>query len=406
MPDVLSPRDAREAESAIADAVARNRRLELIGTGSKRGVGRPVAADTVLDLSGLRGVALYEPEELVLTAGPGTPMAEIEALLAQRGQELAFEPPDLGPLYGGAAGAGTLGGVVAGNLSGPRRIRAGAARDHFLGARAVSGRGEAFKTGGRVVKNVTGYDLCKLLAGSWGTLAALTEVTLKVMPRAESHCTLLLLGFDPAAAVRAMTAAAGSPHDVSGLAFLPAAAAARSNVAVVRGAGLSATAIRVEGPAASVAYRLRALQDALGNGAVAGTIADDDSRRLWREIRDVAVLAGDATRIVWRLSVPPADGSRVAAALAPLGDADWFMDWGGGLIWLSLPPADDAHAPMVRGALGAAAGGHATLLRAPAETRSRVDVFPPQPPALAALSRRVKDSLDPRGILNPGRMWR
>lgn len=405
MPTVLSPRDAREAQAAIAEAVATSRPLELVGAGSKRGFGRPVVADAVLDLSALRGVTLYEPEELVLTAGPGTPMIEIEALLAQSGQELAFEPPDLGPLYGGAAGAGTLGGVIACNLSGPRRIRAGAARDHFLGAKAVSGRGEAFKTGGRVVKNVTGYDLSKLLAGSFGTLAALTEVTLKVMPRAESQRTLLLFGFDPAAAAQAMTGAAGSPHDVSGLAFLPATVAARSGVPLVQGAGLSAMAIRVEGPAASVAYRVQALQDSLGNGAVAGTITEEDSRRLWREIRDVAALAGDPARILWRLGVPPTDGPKVVAALAPRVDAEWFLDWGGGLVWLALPPADDAHAGAVRGALAAASGGHATLVRASIEVRARVDVFSPQPPALAALSRRVKDSLDPRGILNPGRMW-
>ena len=168
------------------------------GHGSKRAIGRPAQTDLTLDLSALSGITLYEPEELVLSAKAATPLAEIEALVAAKGQQLAFEPMDYATLLGGVAGRGTIGGALAANLSGPRRIKAGAARDHFLGFSAVSGRGETFKSGGRVVKNVTGYDLCKLIAGSWGTLAAMTEVTIKVLPAAETEETLLIRGLEPA----------------------------------------------------------------------------------------------------------------------------------------------------------------------------------------------------------------
>src|SRR6187399_407204 len=251
MTDPLKPRDAKDVEAAVGWALAEAKTLEIVGRGSKRGIGRAAQWDLSLDLSELSGVTLYEPEELVLSAKAGTPLAEIEKLLAEHNQELAFEPIDYGPLLGGPAGHGTAGGTVAANLSGPRRIKAGAARDHFLGFTAVSGRGETFKSGGRVVKNVTGYDLCKVLAGSYGTLAAMTDVTVKVLPRAETEQTLLVLGLDDAAAIRAMSAAMNSSNDVSGAAHFPAPIAA----SIQAEAGRALTALRLEGVAPSVAHR-------------------------------------------------------------------------------------------------------------------------------------------------------
>src|SRR5215218_1713278 len=222
MTDRLQPRDEKEVEELVRWALAEGKTLEVRGQGSKRALGRPSQTDLTLDLSGLAGVTLYEPEELVLSARAGTPLAEIEALVTASDQQLAFEPMDYGPLFGQPRGRGTIGGALAANLSGPRRIKAGAARDHFLGVSAVSGRGEIFKSGGRVVKNVTGYDLCKVMAGSWGTLAALAEVTVKVLPRAETEETLLVLGLDDGSAARAMSIAMGSSNDVSGAAHFPA----------------------------------------------------------------------------------------------------------------------------------------------------------------------------------------
>src|SRR5271168_2959951 len=253
MADTLKPRDAAEVEEAVAWALAGGKALEVVGRGTKRAIGRAAQWDATLDLSGLSGVTLYEPRELVLSAKAGTPLAEIERLVAASNQELAFEPMDYGMLLGGETGAGSIGGAIAANLSGPRRIKAGAARDHFLGVSAVSGRGETFKSGGRVVKNVTGYDLCKLLAGSWGTLAAMTDVTIKTLPRADTEATVLVLGLDDGAAATVMAAAMSSFGDASAAAHLPAGVAAR--IAEVASAGTAVTAFRLEGVALSVAHR-------------------------------------------------------------------------------------------------------------------------------------------------------
>jgi glycolate oxidase FAD binding subunit len=389
MTETLKPETDDQVVEIVRWALAGAVPLELAGRGSKRGFGRPVQAAHALDLSGLAGIEVYEPEELVLTARPGTPMAEIEAALAARGQALAFEPPDLGPLYGGPAGAGTLGGAVGCNLSGPRRLKAGAARDHVLGIEAVSGRGQAFRSGGRVVKNVTGYDLPKLLTGAFGTLAAMTRITVKVLPAPETVRTLAIAGLDDAAGVAVLTRALTSPYEVSGAAHLPAGIlgdAARSLV-------------RVEGFGPSVDSRVASLSQLLGDAGPIVVLDSGESVDLWRRIRDVAPFTGD-DRAVWRVSVAPTAGPRIAAAA---GGAHYF-DWGGGLVWIAVPADGDAGAAAIRAAIATAGGGHATLVRAPAGLRAALPVFEPQPPALAALERRVRESFDPKGILSPGRM--
>lgn len=398
------PTTAQELLDAVQEALADATPLEIVGGGTKRDLGRPFQASGRLETAGLAGITLYEPGELVLSALAGTPLAEIEQALKEQRQELAFEPPDLGPLFGMDAGQQTIGGVVSGNLAGPRRIKAGAARDHFLGFHAVSGRGEAFKSGGRVMKNVTGYDMAKLMAGSWGTLAVLSDVTLKVLPAAEKTRTVLVLGLDPARAVAAMTAALTGPHDVSGAAHLPLGLARLSQVSYVLGAGKSVTALRVEGPPASVEHRCAELTKELASFGAVEELHSMNSVKLWREIRDVRFLVEPRERAVWRLSVPPQSVAAVAAAVSQKLDALLFFDWGGGLVWLSVPQdSPDAGASVVRAAVGEL--GHATLYRAPADLRASVQVFQPQAPDLAALTARVKDSFDPKRILNPGRMY-
>jgi glycolate oxidase FAD binding subunit len=420
MTDILKPRDAGEVEAAVQWALAKGKALELVGQGSKRALGRPAQTDLTLDLSALTGVTLYEPEELVLSAKAGTPIAEIAALVASKDQELAFEPMDYAAVLGTAAGRASIGGVLAANLAGPRRIKAGAARDHFLGFSAVSGRGEAFKSGGRVVKNVTGYDLCKLLAGSWGTLAAMTEVTIKVLPKPETEVTVLIRGLEPARAVEAMTIAMGSSCDVSGAAHLPAEAASR----IPQVAGAAVTALRLEGFLPSVTHRRGVLEELVKRfgdvaslevaslGAASLDVASLDaepSRLLWRAVRDVApfaagLSAGATERPLWRISTAPGRGAELAATIAHGAAAEFLYDWAGGLVWAALAPSDDAGAAVVRSAV-AASGGHATLIRAGAAVRAAIAVFPPQDDGLAALTRRVKASFDPKGVLNPGRMW-
>ena len=395
--DTLKATSEAQVAEAVTWAGEKGRRIEVRGAGSKAAIGRPIGADLILDLGGLTGVLDYAPAELVLTARAGTGLAEVEAVLAEAGQMLAFEPIDYGPLLGGAAGAATLGGLIASNASGPRRLKDGAARDHFLGFQAVSGRGEAFKAGGKVVKNVTGYDLSKLMAGSWGTLAVLTEVTLKVLPRPQTAATLIISGLTDADAARAMSLAVGSPADVSGAAHLPAPIAARAGL----GAD-AATALRLEGFGPSVVARLQTLTEKLAPFGALTSLDAEHTAGLWAFIRDVRAFAGDE-RPVWRISAPPISGPAIAAAIQAEAAAEFFYDWAGGLTWLAVAPSPDAGAAVVRRAT-AANGGHATLIRAPAETRASVAVFEPEQPALAALTRRVRASFDPLSLLGPGRM--
>lgn len=402
----LRPETQAQLTDAIAWANSDTKPLEVIGGGSKRALGRPLQTAHLLDLSAFSGISLYEPEELVLGAGTGTPMAEILAALKEKAQELAFEPPDFGPLLGRPTGAGSLGGMLACNLAGPRRIKSGAARDHFLGFDAVSGRAEAFKSGGRVVKNVTGYDLSKLLCGSWGTLGAMTAAVVKVLPRAEKTRTVLLRGLDPAGAVKAMARALNGPFEVSGAAWLPEALTGRSAVGYVRDGGASVTALRVEGFGPSVEYRCEKLRAELTPLGETEELHSHNSRDFWAWIRDIMPFAMDGDdRVIWRLSVAPSEAPLVLAQLNGIEGADAFLDWAGGLIWLAIPAPNTGAEGLVRDAVAATAGGHATLIRGSESLRAAAPVFQPQPGTTAALTRRIKESFDPNRLLNPGRMY-
>lgn len=407
--EILKPETEDAVKEIVAAAVAAEYPLEIMGAGSRRGIGRPVIAGRALSLSQLTGVTLYEPAELVMTVRAGTLLQEIRSVLAEKNQQLAFEPPDWGPLFGGEADLATIGGIIAGNLSGPRRLRAGAARDHLLGARMVTGRGEIIKTGGRVVKNVTGYDLCKLLAGSYGTLSVLTEMTLKVLPAPPKTRTILVFGQSAADAQVAMTAALNSPHEVSGAAWLPEDIAARSGVSYVAEAQSAVTALRIEGPEPSVAARCDSLRSLLSNHGPMEELHYHNSAAFWQEVGSATFFAdgtsGDGRGTpVWRLSIPPADMPRVTEAIAARCQAEAYADWGGGLMWLRVTSdLEDGGAGIIRAAI-APGGGHATLMRGSEDLRSRIPVFQPQAPELAALSARVKHGFDPHHILNRGRM--
>jgi glycolate oxidase FAD binding subunit len=403
----VAPSEITELSEAISDALSAEEPLELVAGGSKRGLGRPLQLPRTLDLSRLAGIRDYQPSELVLTAGAATPLEEIERTLANAGQMLAFEPPDWGMLFGLPATAvrsGTLGGALACNLSGPRRIKAGAARDHFLGFRGVSGRGEVFKAGGKVVKNVTGYDLCKLMAGSYGTLAALEEVTIKVLPEPEAASTVLLFGLDTATAVRCLNRALSSPHEVSGAAHIPIGLT-RVFPSLSRKAGI--TALRLEGPGPSVEFRREKLLTAFASDCELAAVEGQASTQLWRALRDVAPFAGLDDRVIWRISAPPSRSAELAELIARSLDASWYLDWGGALLWVAVAGAEDGGAAVIRTALCGQDGrsfGHATLIRGSPALRRSIPVFEPQPAVLAALAARVKESFDPRRILNPGRM--
>ena len=404
VPEISVPVDEDNVRDVVASCLANETALEIMGAGTKRSLGRPMAAKQILTTRALSGITLYEPAELVLRAHAGTLLSHLQATLENEGQQFAFEPPDLGPLLGGDADSGTIGGVVASNLAGPRRFRAGAARDHLLGARAVTGRAEVIKTGGRVVKNVTGYDLCKLLTGSYGTLGVLTEVTLKVLPTPEKTRTLLVFGLDAQAAQTAMATALNSPYDISGAAYLPEAIAMRSGVGYVADTGGSVTAFRLEGPEPSVIARGEAARTLMAGQGSVEELHYHNSKKFWGEVGRAAFFADETDTAVWRVSLPPADMARVMAAIGGRGLTEYYADWGGGLIWVRVGiELEDVGAAVIRDAI-APCGGHATLIRAPAAIRSRVPVFQPAPPGLAALSARIKHGFDPHHILNRGRM--
>ena len=386
MGNIFKPVNEQQVAEAVQWALAGDTAMELVGTGTKRGIGNLMETGCGLDLSGLTGISLYEPEELVLGAGAGCLLADIEKELADKGQAFAFEPPNLSRLLGSNS-SGTLGGMVASGFAGPRRVYSGGVRDHVLGVRAVSGRGEIFKTGGRVMKNVTGYDLPKILTGSWGTLAAMTQVTFKVLPRPETEATLALIGLDNAQAVKAMSAALGAPVEVSGAAHVPGAR----------------TLLRLEGFLPSVMARLESLKNLLAPHGEMDVLGRDVSRDVWGKIRDVELIGSEPENAIWRISVPPSEGAKVLAAIEKAIKVNAFFDWGGGLIWLEVLEEDRACAAEVRGAI-AGTGGHATLIRASEKSRAGSAVFQPQSEVLVMLAGRLKSSFDPRGILNPGRM--
>lgn len=374
------------SEKELVDVLAGASGPVRVQGGGTRPIGRPVAGE-VLEV-GISGVEIYEPGALTLVAKAGTPLAEIEALLAGEGQRLAFEPMDHRPLLG-TSGAPTIGGVVAANVSGPRRIQAGAARDFALGARFVDGTGRLIKNGGRVMKNVTGYDLVKLMAGSWGTLGVLTEVSLKVQAVPETEATLVGHGLSLAEGVPALARGLGSPYDITGAAHLD-----------LEG---GVTMLRIEGLQGMVDYRATALL--AGEFAGWSRVDGAESAALWRDMRDVRAFGGGSAPL-WRVSLKPSDAPAFSQALTEAGLAHrGAYDWGGGLAWLELADAagEDAGADLLRATL-ARFGGHATLVRAGEDIRARVDVFQPQPAAIAAITRGLKQKFDPRGILNPGLM--
>jgi glycolate oxidase FAD binding subunit len=395
--ETIEIESAAQAREALCAAGAQNLPLGVEGGGTRARLGRHAPAARILRSTRLSGITLYEPEELVLSARAGTPLREIEALLDRNNQQLAFEPMDHAALYGGEPRAGTIGGAIAVNAAGPRRIKAGAARDHLLGFEGVTGRGDIVKSGGRVMKNVTGFDLSKLVCGSFGTLLFLTELTLKVLPKAEIEQTVLLLGVDEEEGLRLLRRASATPYEVSGYALTPAG--------VVHGVDVNAVALRIEGPKISVSARREALIAALaGASARCAILQPTQSAAFWASLRDVEPIAPlDAD--VWRLSVAPTDAFGAVDAIRRAGAPllAHYYDWAGGLIWLALASSDNACASIVRAAIDTR-GGHATLVRAHEATRASVDVFHPQSAPLAALARRVKDAFDPKHILERGRM--
>lgn len=390
---IHTPTTEAQACAVVKSVVASGIPLAIRGGGTRSGLGRPSQAASTLSSAGLTGITLYEPAEMVIGARAGTPLSLVQETLAERGQMLPFEPMDHRVLLG-TEGEPTIGAVAAGNISGPRRINAGAARDSLIGIRLINGRGEAIKSGGRVMKNVTGLDLVKLVAGSFGTLGFLTEVVFRVLPKPERVVTLVWRGLPDEAAIGLLSTALGSPFEPFAAAHLPAGI----------GADEARTLLRLENFSASIDYRAAELATLLAAHGAPETLEGAASEALWQQVRDAGFFAG-TQEAVWRLSLAPTNGPRATAAIAhALPQARWFYDWGGGLVWLAVPDADDAGAAAIRAAIRPL-GGHATLVRAPDAIRASVPVFEPLPEPLLRVTAGIKTSFDPAGIFEPGRMY-
>jgi len=398
-----APETEEELVHLVAEALDTRTPLEVMGRGTKREVGRPVGSGAVVSTENMIGVSLYEPTELVLVAKAGTPVAQIEALLAESDQELPFEPVDLGPVLGYGPGEATIGGVIGTNISGSRRILKGAARDHVLGIKAINGRGELIKSGGRVMKNVTGYDLGRTLAGSWGTLAIMTEISLKVLPAQREVRTVIFFGLTDQTAIEALCIAMGTPYEVSGTLHMHAALAEHFSDEEIAGAEASVTALRVENFPSSARYRANSLKQALLAYGPALELDTERSKAFWNEVRTLKMFQGKPNPL-WRVSTTPSCAAKLVGNLSRKFEIRAAYDWSGGLVWIETPPLTDGGSVDIRRTL-AEFGGHATLIRADDATRAGIDVFQPLEPPLAALSAKLKHAFDPLGIFNPGRMY-
>jgi glycolate oxidase FAD binding subunit len=383
----IEPISESQVVDAVRSAAEKNSSFEIVSGGTKREYGRPVAADAILDVSALSGIVKYEPEELVLTVRVGSPIAEIKAILAEKKQMLGFEPADWGPLFGAPAGRATLGGVVATNACGSRRIKAGAVRDHIIGCRFVNGKGEIIKAGGHVIKNVTGFDLPKLMCGAFGTLGVLTEITVRVSPRPE-NVAVLAMSCEAEMGFRLLREAAKLPLDLSGLAYVPSDRLGKSY-------------IRVEGTQAAVEQKLAELQRRFA-GQSPKPLEDAAAQECFREIGEGTLFLEGETDL-WRVCVPASSAHDALLAARTEKTGPWCADWAGGVLWLGLP-ADEETATRLRG-ITARFGGHATLMRASREARAQLSVFEPEMPARAAITRSVKAAFDPGRVLNPGHMF-
>ncbi|TCT38835.1 glycolate oxidase subunit GlcE [Martelella mediterranea] len=400
MHDVLKPETEADAVEIVRQFYQEGKSLEISGGNTRPDFGQPVKADQKLSSRSLSGIVSYNPSEMVMTAKAGTPLAEIDLALSENGQYLAFEPMDHRGIMG-SYGDPTIGGVFAANVSGPRRFSlAGAARDHLLGVRFINGKGEIVRSGGRVMKNVTGLDLVKLMAGSYGTLGFMSEVTFKVLPAPKAAATVVLSDLSDEDAVKVMAAVMALPVEVSGAAHMPYSVIHRMLDGLLEGG--AATCFRLEGLSESVAVRRDKLRDFLSEFGSVSVLAEDETRALWQAIRDVSPYSENHQTCLWRVSIAPSAGAALLSDMRLVAAVDAFYDWQGGLIWMALE--GDAEADALRRLIRKHGGGHATLLRAPETVRSVTACFEPQPSPVAALSNRIKATFDPKGILNPGKM--
>jgi glycolate oxidase FAD binding subunit len=404
MADVYMARNEAELTEFIRSANAGSYAIEICGFRSKREAGRPLKPSAVVSAAKLSGITLYEPQELVISAKAGTPLHEVEAALDRHNQELGFEPADYSRIFGTDPLAASMGAIAAMNISGPRRILRGAARDHLLGIRAVNGEGDAIKSGGRVMKNVTGVDLVRGLSGSWGTLAVFTELTFRVVPRSPEGRTIVFLGLADEAATGVMSAAMGTPYEVSGTIHLHGSLAGRLDDPEIAPPKTAVTALRLEGGPQSLAYRMEKLRRELAPFGDTYELDAGRSRKFWADIRSLVFLSAEFERPLWRITAAPSKAALIVRALSPFFEVNAAYEWSGGLLWVELPPSSDASVTEVRRVL-AEFEADSMLMRAPRPVRSSIEVFHPLPFTKMKIVKALKNAFDPAAVLNHGRMY-
>jgi len=389
--------------SYLAEATANGTPVEIIGGHTKAHFGRPRQAYETISTHVLRGIRSYDHRDRIITVQAGCLISDIEREIHARGQMLGFEPIDVASIFGDEPGRATIGGVVASNLSGSRRVSGFGIGDSIRGVKAVAGTGEVIQTGGTVTRGADGFNLMRLLTGSWGTLAALVEISLRLQPIPEHTDTIIILGLSEEIAIEAMSGALMTPYGITGTVHLEPRIASRLWFEAIREQGRSVTALRLENASASASGRLAGLKDALHAYGELHVLSHQDSLSFWHELRLLSVLPYSETPL-WRISTLPSKAFEVVSGIRRYMQVDAFYDWSGGLIWLEVPQSADAGATEIRRVI-ASSGGHATLVRAPDHVKESIDVFEPMHSGVELMTKRLKRVFDPAGVLNRGRMY-
>ena len=404
------PQNEKKVSEFVRQFYKSNIPIELVGSGSKRKIGKPLQCAKILNLSKLNGIIEYLPEELYIKVKACTPIDQIEEELKKNKQQLAFEPIDFGYLFLGKSDYGTAAGQVACNISGPRRFKVGSVRDHVLGFRGVNGKGEIIKSGGKVVKNVTGYDLSKLVCGSYGTLVALTEITFKVLPSPKESTTLVIHNLKLETAVDLLGQAISSSNDISGATFFPIEPKCTNCVMNIEKTfklndlkyGGSFTAIRIEGTKNSIDERKKNLKSELKIiDHDVSILATYQSEIFWNKVKDLEVFSATTNNII-RIVIPPSQCIQLAYQLSSIKHK-YYLDWGGALIWMEACELTEEMFDSIKKKV-VKHGGYISMIKTSDHLPFVEEVFTINMNRFN-ISQNIKKSFDPKRILNPGKMY-
>ena len=408
--NIFYPKNEEEVSDLIKELYKKNSSTELIGTNSKSFIGNKTQSANTLSMSKISGIIEYLPEELYIKVKACTPIEEIEKALDKNNQELAFEPMDFGFIETGKSNKGTIAGYLSCNFAGSRRFKVGSVRDHILGFKGVNGKGDIIKSGGTVVKNVTGYDLSKLIAGSFGTLVALTEVTLKVLPKKKLSNTIAIYVDDKKTVFELFNQMSSSSSEISGAVYIPLEpneddfqknrdVVFKFNDLKYEGSFL---AIRVEGDKISIDEKIKALTQELNLEKYKTTILDVyQSVPFWKKINNLELFSKTKNNLI-RLVITPSNGVKMMQFLA--NKFKYYIDWCGSLFWVEVPAKKNMKIKELK-KISQDYGGYLTIVKTSDEYDYEETLFTINDVRLL-ISEKIKKSFDPKRIFNPGKMYR